>query len=82
MTMTNSGLKGLNNIIQIDSPVSRALSSALLFIATVTVNPLFRYYFLCRNNDLSEYRPVGLSTCRNIDLSEYRPVCRNIDLLD
>ena len=26
----------------------------------------------CRNNDLSEYRPVGIQTCRNTDLSEYR----------
>ena len=24
----------------------------------------------CRNNDLSEKRPVGITTCRNINLSE------------
>ena len=64
----------------------------------ITVNPLCRHYFYvgittCRNNDMSDYRPVGIclnidlfvgiSTCRTSDLSEHRPVgittCRTID---
>ena len=65
----------------------KELTSNNISILDIGLHRFSSLLFLCRNNDLSEYRPfgistlfVGLSTCRNSDLFVGLSTCRNNDL--